>query len=139
VQLDLRARVPYDTYWFNIAGDEALEINVSVGHERPVRDDFDHTFTWLATGETYRVEDGWAQATCILEHLVHGWTRPGESWLGPGQLFGVGAQSRRLGGISLVCGFQLVPGECRGLVDGSIAQNIVNILTSEVPTTSEVW
>ena len=50
---------PYDTNWFNIAGDEALEINVFIGHERPLEDDFGHTFTWLATGETYGVADGW--------------------------------------------------------------------------------
>jgi hypothetical protein len=50
---------PYDTGWFDIAGDEALEVTVSVNHERPVRDDFDHTFTWLAAGDTYRVADGW--------------------------------------------------------------------------------
>jgi hypothetical protein len=50
---------PFDTDWFYIAGDEALEINVTVNHELPVRDDFEHTFTWLAASETYRVADGW--------------------------------------------------------------------------------
>lgn len=49
---------PYDTDWFNITGDEALEINVYVNHEYPVRDEFGHTFTWLAATETYRVMDG---------------------------------------------------------------------------------
>jgi len=58
---------PYDTPWFNIAGDEALEINVFIGHERPLEDDFGHTFTWLAAGETYRVVDGWGAGD--VDHL----------------------------------------------------------------------
>jgi hypothetical protein len=49
----------FDTDWFNIAGDEALQINVSLSHQYPVRDEFGHTFTWLAVTQTYRVEDGW--------------------------------------------------------------------------------
>ncbi len=49
----------FDTYWFDIAGDEALEITVYVNHERSVEDDWGHTFTWLAAAETYSVEDGW--------------------------------------------------------------------------------
>lgn len=50
----------YDTGMFQIAGDEQLQINVFINHARPVRDDYGHTFTWLATGETYGVEDDWS-------------------------------------------------------------------------------
>ncbi|MEW6400948.1 MAG: hypothetical protein AB1649_04060, partial [Chloroflexota bacterium] len=73
---------PYDTSWFDIAGDEALQINVFVNHERPVEDDYDHTFTWMAWGETYGVEDGWGAGdpdsmracTLVDEGLGdHGW------------------------------------------------------------------
>jgi hypothetical protein len=74
---------PFSTGWFNIAGDEALEINVFIGHERPVRDDFGHTFTWLAAGETYGVEDGWGAATtrdCRVAGEVHGWDL-GHFWM----------------------------------------------------------
>jgi hypothetical protein len=44
---------------FQVLGDETLEISVSVGNDRPVRDDYGHTFTWMAAAETYGVADGW--------------------------------------------------------------------------------
>jgi hypothetical protein len=50
---------PFDAGSFQIAGDEALQINVTVTNSRPLTDDFGHTFTWLAAAETYGVEDDW--------------------------------------------------------------------------------
>ena len=54
----------YDTSPFSqrsiiLAGDEDLQINVTITNAHPVRDDMGHTFTWLAAAETYGVEDEW--------------------------------------------------------------------------------